>query len=281
MVLKDFFTTETSKLFSNQRRSQTTPHTETSIYYDNDSEQVLGTGAHQNQETVPLTCHEQVPIVPDISSHQISTHNAQTGNSSFNSPVSEWASDFSKSSGRKRTYAEQITISRKISPGVSPAVSTGHREYGTWGGDTSSSDHDTIEVTQLASFTRKIRRKPKATNLNEEQDQNSAVCNSWQQDGYKSNFLSAAKQRQDTCSTQAVVPAVSSIILVHEHKLLLIFKQGKFRRSIEAKKRRILCDNNGKLSSAFALLECLHTTDAELLKISASIRQQQMNKKLK
>lgn len=206
MVLKDFFTTETFKLFSDQRQSQTTPHTETSKYYDNDSEQVLEAHDHQSQGAVPLTCHEQVPIVPDISSHQIS---AQTGNSSFNSPASEWASDFSKSSGRKRTYAERITISRKISPGVSPAVSTGHREHGTWGGDTSSSDHDTIEVTQLASFTRKIRRKPKATNTSEEQNQNSAVCNSWQQDGYKSNFLSAAKQRQDTCSTQAVVPAVS------------------------------------------------------------------------
>lgn len=219
LVLTEFFTPETLKLFGNQRPCQATPRHETSKYRDDDDdgEQVSEDHDHQNRETVPLMCHEQVPVVPDISSHQQpSAHSAQTGNSSFNSPASEWASDFPKSSGQKRTYSQRITISRKISPTLSPMVSNGQTEYGTWGGDTSSSDHDTIEVTQLASFTRKVRRKPKATNLSEEQNQNSVLCGPWQQDSYK-NKLSAAKQKQDTHSTQAVVPAVSCIY-IQEHK---------------------------------------------------------------
>ena len=202
VVLKEFFTTETLKLLGNQRPA--TPHTETSRCYDNDSdgEQVSEVHDHQGRETVPLSRQEQVPVVPDISSHQqIPAYGGQISNSSFNSPASEWASDFSKSSGQKRTYSQRITISRKISPAISPMVSTGQREYGTWGGDTSSSDHDTIEVTQLASFTRKVRRKPKATNLSEEQNQNAAICGSWQQNSYKKD--------QNSHSTQAVLPVVS------------------------------------------------------------------------
>ena len=203
-VLKEFFTTEALKLFSNQRPSQATPPAHNETYYDNDSELVSKDHDHQNRGTVPLSCQEQVPVVPDVSSHhQISTHSGQI-NSSFNSPVPEWGSDFSKSSGQKRTYSQRITISRKISPAISPIASAGGREYGTWGGDTSSSDHDTIEVTQLASFTRKIRRKPKGTNLNEEQNQNAAICGSRQQNGYKT------KQKQNAHSTQPVVPVVSS-----------------------------------------------------------------------
>ena len=211
LVLKEFFTNEMLKLFGNQRPSQATPHNEASKYCD-DGEQVSEDHDNQSRETIPLTCHEQVPIVPDISSHQqVSAHSAQVGNNSYNSPASEWASDFSKSSGQKRTYSQRITISRKISPALSPMVPTGQqKEYGTWGGDTSSSDHDTIEVTQLASFTRKVRRKPKATNLSEEQNQNSTLCGSWQQDNHKNNHLSgASKLKKDTHSTQAVVPVVS------------------------------------------------------------------------
>ena len=208
MVVKEFFTTETlKKLFDNQRPCQVTPHSETTKYYDNDGEQASEAHDHQTRETVPLSHQEQVPVVPDISSHQqISAYGGQTSNSSFNSPASEWASDFSKSSGQKRTYSQRITISRKISPAISPVVSTGQRQYGTWGGDTSSSDHDTIEVTQLASFTRKVRRKPKATNLSEEQNQNAAICGSWQQNGYKKDY-----SKQNSChSTQAVAPVVSN-----------------------------------------------------------------------
>lgn len=211
LVLKEFFTSETLKLFGNQRPAQTTPHNnETPNGCDNDSEQVLeahscqSREAHscQSREMIPLTCHEQVPVVPDISSHQqISAHNGQICNSSFNSPASEY-SDFSKSSGQKRTYSQRITISRKISPTLSPMVSAGQREYGTWGGDTSSSDHDTIEVTQLASFTRKVRRKPKNTNLSEEQNHNPAMRGPWQQE-------LGTKQKKSTRSTQAVVPVVS------------------------------------------------------------------------
>lgn len=202
LVLKEFFTTGTLKLSGNQRPSQATPHKETSKYCDNNSEEVFE--VHD-----PLLCHEQVPIVPDISSHQqISVaHSAQTSNSSYNSPASEWVSDFSRTSGQKRTYSQRITISRKISPVISPTVSTGQREYDNWGGDTSSSDHDTIEVTQLASFTRKVQRKPRNTNLDKKQNQNSGIC---QQDNYKNRYLSApTKQKQDACSTQAVVPVVS------------------------------------------------------------------------
>lgn len=215
LVLKEFCTKETIKLFSNQKTPQTTPHNETPK--DNDSEQLLEGHNHQGQETVPLACCEQIPLVPDISSCQISAHGTQINHSSFNSPASEWASDFSKSSGQKRTYSQRITISRKISPIVSPTVSTDHREYNTWGGDTSSSDHDTIEVTQLASFTRKVRRKPK---VSEEQNQSSALGSSWQQDGcIKKNYLSTSKQNQDT--RQAVVPVVSSTSLLrykgHNH----------------------------------------------------------------
>ena len=200
LVLREFFTSETLKLFGNQRPAQATPHNnETPDGCDNDSE-VLEAHNCQSRETIPLTCHEQVPVVPDISSHQqISAHSGQICNSSFNSPASEWASDFSKSSGQKRTYSQRITISRKISPTLSPMVSARQREYGTWGGDTSSSDHDTIEVTQLASFTRKVRRKPKTTNLSEEQNHNSAL---WQQE-------SGTKKKKSTHSTQAVVPVVS------------------------------------------------------------------------
>lgn len=222
LALKEFFTAESLKLLSNQKPSQTTPHNETSKCNDID-EQVLEAHDHQSREAVPLACHEQVPVVPDISSHQqISGHSTQIGNGSFNSPASEWASDFSRSSGQKRSYSQRITISRKISPAISPMVSTGHKEYGTWGGDTSSSDHDTIEVTQLASYTRKVRRKPKATtSLSEEQNQSSAICSPWQQDSYKKNCLPTSKQKQDTHSTQAVVPVVSSGLLSIEIVLVV------------------------------------------------------------
>ena len=241
LVLREFFTAETLKLFGNQRPSQTTPHNnETPKDCSNDGEQVLEAHNCQSTETIPLTCHEQVPVVPDISSHQqIPAHNGQICNSSFNSPASEWASDFSKSSGQKRTYSQRITISRKISPTLSPMVSAGQREYGTWGGDTSSSDHDTIEVTQLASFTRKVRRKPK-TNLIEEQNHNPALCGPWQQEF-------GTKQKRSTRSTQAVVPVVSYTYACMGINIIG-FKQGRFKRSIEARKRRILCDSNGKQS---------------------------------
>ena len=202
VTLKEFFTTDTLKLLGNQRLSQVTPHNESSSYYDNDGgEQVSEAHDHQGgRETVTLSCQEQVPVVPDISSHQqMSAHSGQVNNNSFNSPASEWASDFSKSSGQKRTYSQRITISRKISPTISPMVSTGQREYGTWDDDTSSSDHDTIEVTQLASFTRKVRRKPKA-NVSEEQNQNAAICGSWHKKDYS---------KQNSHSTQAVAPVVS------------------------------------------------------------------------
>lgn len=207
VVLKEFFTTETLKLLCDQRPSQATPNNKTSKYYDNDSEQASEAHDHRTRETVPLSHQEHVPVVPDISSHQqISTYGGQISNSSFNSPASEWASDFSKSSGQKRTYSQRITISRKISPAISPMDSTGQRQYGTWGGDTSSSDHDTIEVTQLASFTRKVRRKPKTTNsLSEGQNQNAAICGSWQQNGDKKD---CSKQNSHH-STQAVAPVVS------------------------------------------------------------------------
>ena len=211
VILKEFFTTETLKLLGNQRPSQATPHNETSKYYDNNGEQASEAHDHQTRETVPLSHQEQVAVVPDISSHQqISAYDGQVSNSSFNSPASEWASDFSKASGQKRTYSQRITISsRKISPAISPMVTAGQRQYDTWGGDTSSSDHDTIEVTQLASFTRKVRRKPKATNLSEEQNQNAAICGSWQQNGYNKDY---SKQNSHH-STQAVAPVVSYAII--------------------------------------------------------------------
>ena len=219
VVLKEFFTAEALKLFGNQRPSQASPPAHNKTYYDNDGEQVSKDHDHQNRETAPLSCQEQVPVVPDVSSHhQISAHSEHI-NSAFNSPVPEWGSDFSKSSGQKRTYSQRITISRKISPAISPMASTGGREYGTWGGDTSSSDHDTIEVTQLASFTRKVRRKSKCTNLSEEQNQNAAICGSWQQNSCKNSY---AKQKQNTYSTQAVVPVVSSKNII-EHNNACVY----------------------------------------------------------
>ncbi|XP_065909571.1 putative leucine-rich repeat-containing protein DDB_G0290503 isoform X2 [Dysidea avara] len=265
LTLKECFTTETLRTAkpphstpyngaqssmnnnSNQSRKQT------QLDY-NDCEQNLR--AHNidnghNLEASSLICDEQVPVVPDIESHQLPnsrTHNTATENNSFVSPCSDWATDFSRSSAQKRKYSQRITISRKISPTVSspPTVTSNVREYNTWGGDTSSSDHDTIEVTQLASFTRKVRRKPKGKPQNEEGSQNILFTNP---ESYENNYLSSSEYQKESCGPmkQAVVPA------------------GRFRRSTEAKKRRILCDNN----------------DAELLQISASIRQQQMSRQFK
>ena len=230
LTLKEYFTTETLRTTKpthstpyngaqnsvNNSNSQCRKQTK---HECNDSEQNLTVhnidmNGH-NFEANSLVCDEQVPVVPDIESHQFSngrTNNNTAENSSFVSPCSNWTTDFSKSSAQKRTYSQRITISRKISPSVSssPAVTNNLREYNTWGGDTSSSDHDTIEVTQLASFTRKVRRKPKGKTQGGEGSQNVLLNNP---ESYENNYLSSSECQKGSCGPmkQAVVPVVSGV----------------------------------------------------------------------
>jgi len=227
LTLKEYFTTETLKRThsipyngaqNSMNNSNSQSRKQTKHEY-NDSEQ--NHRAHNadknghNFEANSLVCDEQVPVVPDIGSHQLSNgrpNNNTTENNSFVSPCSDWTTDFSKSSAQKRTYSQRITISRKISPSVSssPAVTNDLREYNTWAGDTSSSDHDTIEVTQLASFTRKVRKKPKGKPQSGEGSQNILLSNP---ESYERNCLSSSECQKGSCGPmkQAVVPMVSCV----------------------------------------------------------------------
>ena len=225
MTLKEYFTTETLRT----NKQSYTPYGGTQISTINSNSQTRkqikhdyddnehNVGPHDvntghNFEASNLVCDEQVPVVPDIESHQLSNGRTHNENNSFVSPCSDWATDFSKSSAQKRTYSQRITISRKISPAVSssPAVPSNLKEYNTWGGDTSSSDHDTIEVTQLASFTRKVRKKPKGKPQNGKHSQNVSSTNS---ENYGNNYLSGSEHQKEPCGSvkqQATVPVVSS-----------------------------------------------------------------------